>query len=171
MQKNADLYKQLVSALALIGVFVLCSAFTNVQASTRHEASRRSVSQRVYVVQAVPFSELHSVHPVVRVFPTMQQARAALSPNSIILGTLYADANYGGNSLLIYGSSCNNEGLSNLVKHNFNDITSSLFDGCHSVTLYFNTGYKGPQQTYGNGGTKYVGSSMNDQASSVLFHS
>jgi hypothetical protein len=164
-------HKHLVFVLALIGVLLLCSAFTTAQASSQHEMSGGKVSAKVYAIQAVPLRELHSVHPALRAFSTMQQAYAALSPNSIILGTLYQNANYGGRDLLIYGSSCNDEGVSSLVPYNFNDITSSLFNGCHSVTLYFNVKYSGPHQTYGNGGTSYVGKGMNDQASSVLFHS
>lgn len=167
MKKIAYFSKNPLLALLLIGFLILCSAFTTVQ-STK---AGQSVSRGVILVQAVPSSELHSAHSLIRVFATMQQARASIPANTIILGTLWSDANLQGRDLVVYGPSCSNYGLSNLVNYNFNDITSSLLDGCHSVTLYFNTGYSGPQQTYGNGRINYVGNAMNDQASSVLFHS
>lgn len=171
MKKTTCFGKKLIIVLALIGALIVCSAFTTVQAGSQSALAKQSVSGGVAVIQAVPLSELHSIHPMTRVFANMQQARAALPANTIILGTLWENAGFTGRDLVIFGSSCNNQGVSNLVVHDFNDITSSLINGCHSVTLFFNTGFKGPQQTYGNGRISFVGSAMNDQASSVLFHS
>ncbi|MGH2510180.1 MAG: hypothetical protein ACRDHZ_22610 [Ktedonobacteraceae bacterium] len=172
MKKIVQFSKRLIIASALIGTLILCCAFTTVQAGSQSAMAKQSGSGGVIVIQAVPLNELHSVHPMMQVFATMQQARAALPANTIVLGTLFADAGFKGRDLVMTGSSCNNEGVSNLNLStiNFNDITSSLINSCTSVTLFFDAGFKGAQQTYGNGKTSFVGSSMNDQASSVLFH-
>lgn len=171
MKKIAQFGKHLIIASALVGTLILCSAFTTPQAGSQSAMAKQSASGGVIVIQAVPLNELHSVHPMMQVFATMQQARAALPANTIILGTLFADANLGGRSLIIRGSSCNNIGVSNLnlATINFNDITSSLVNSCTSVDLFFNAGFKGTSRCYGNGVTNFVGSVMNDQASSVAF--
>ncbi|MDQ2807278.1 MAG: hypothetical protein M3Z04_10275 [Chloroflexota bacterium] len=125
------------------------------------------------IAQAMPISVLNgAAAATIRWFDTQDQALAAIhssAPNSIILGTLWENAPPSGRSLTIYGADCNNLGVPNLGSSAFDNITSALDNSCGSATLYFNTNYGGPQQTYGNGRTSNVGSGMNDQASSVFF--
>jgi hypothetical protein len=77
----------------------------------------------------------------------------------------YVNSNYGGGSVKLIGPSCS--GGINLRAMNFDNVTSSLWNDCGRVTLYFDI-YTGPQQSYGHGGTSYVGSGMNDEASSAI---
>lgn len=107
--------------------------------------------------------------PPLTCFESLEQAKAAVPADRAILGILYEHAPPGGRSLVIYGANCNNQGVPDLRDYNFNDITSSLDNSCPTVTLYFDINYGGPQQSYPNGRTSYVGDGMNDQASSVIF--
>ena len=107
--------------------------------------------------------------PPLTCFESLEQAKAAVPADRTILGILYQHAPPGGRSLVIYGANCNNQGVPDLRDYNFNDITSSLDNSCPTVTLYFDINYGGPQQSYPNGRTDYVGDGMNDQASSVKF--
>ncbi len=102
-------------------------------------------------------------------FDGLEQAKAAVPAGAAILGILYEHAPPGGRSLVIYGTNCNYQGVPDLRVYKFNDITSSLDNSCPTVTLYFDVNYGGPQQSYPNGRTNYVGNGMNDQASSVVF--
>ncbi len=108
--------------------------------------------------------------PPLTCFESLEQAKAAVPADlTIILGILYQHSHGGGNSLVIYGANCNNQGVPDLRDYNFNDITSSLDNSCPTVTLYFDINYGAPEQSYSNGRTDYVGDGMNDQASSVKF--
>ncbi len=124
------------------------------------------------IAQTVPLSAVKGAAAAIRWFDTQEQALAAIhssAPNSIIEATLWENAPPSGGSLTLYGADCNNNGVLNLGSYSFDNITSALDNSCGSATLYFNTNYGGPQQTYGNGRTSNVGSGMNDQASSVFF--
>lgn len=126
------------------------------------------------LVKSVPMNELSTAPaPTILWFDTQEEALATLkyiAPDSIIEGVLWEHAPPSGRSLTIYGADCNNNGVPNLGGSlNFDNITSSLDNSCGNITLYFNTNYGGPQQSYPNGRTNNVGTGMNDQASSVFF--
>lgn len=126
------------------------------------------------LVKSVPLNELSTAPaPAVLWYDTQEEVLAALkrmAPDSIIEGVLWEHAPPSGRSLTIYGTDCNNNGVANLGTYSFDNITSSLDNSCGTITLYFNTNYGGPQQSFGNGRTSNVGSGMNDQASSVFFN-
>lgn len=124
---------------------------------------------KAYLIKATKLGSTEKFTPVVQVFDTPEQARAAVPTSSIILGTLWDNAPPSGRSLTIYGPDCDYWGVTDLGAANFNDITSSLDNSCTGVTLYFDVNWAGPQQSYPNGRTNYVGDGMNDKASSVLF--
>jgi hypothetical protein len=83
---------------------------------------------------------------------------------STIQAILYKDADYGGASLSIVSDTCS--GWNNLAS-TWNDVTSSarVSSGCN-LTLYEHTNLGGTSLSVSPPGTTYVGSAMNDKASS-----
>jgi len=107
--------------------------------------------------------------PEVKVFDSVAQAKAAIPQSNIVIFILYVNQNGTGNTDVAYAPDCNGWGAPNLSTYgNFDNQTSSLDNSCNNVTLYFDNNYSGPQQSYGNGRTNYVGDSMNDQTSSAI---
>lgn len=94
-------------------------------------------------------------------------AFGAISPNSTtttIQATLYVDANYGGASLSLVDDFCNG-GWNNLTG-SWNDVVSSARTASCGVTLYENSNLGGISLSISPPGSSYVGSTMNDKASS-----
>jgi hypothetical protein len=80
-----------------------------------------------------------------------------------IQATLYEDVNYGGSTLTIYADGC--IGWNN-ISGGWNDRVSSVSTyGC-DIILYENYNKVGPSLYINYPGTSWVGSSMNDKASS-----
>lgn len=85
------------------------------------------------------------------------------APTSSVQGTLYEHADYGGATLTIYGDGCY---IWNNMPAGWNDITSSVRTNSCGLTLYQNYNETGSSLKINSPGTAYVGSTMNDQASS-----
>ncbi|HKP54107.1 MAG TPA: hypothetical protein VJ183_15830 [Chloroflexia bacterium] len=80
-----------------------------------------------------------------------------------VQATLYEDVNYGGSTLTIYADGC--IGWNN-ISGGWNDRVSSVSTyGC-DIILYENYNKVGPSLYINYPGTSWVGSSMNDKASS-----
>jgi len=129
------------------------------------KAPASSSQGKVYLAQAVTIGS--SAKPAIRVFNTRADALAAILQNNIILGTLYDNSPPGGDSLVVYGPSCNQVGVGD--HGSMDNRTSSVDNSCTSVTLYSLQNYDGAGVTLPNGRTNYVGDPMNDRANSVKF--
>lgn len=120
------------------------------------------------LIQALPLdAPIGEKAAPMQCFASDSAARAAIPAGNFIVGILYKAAPPGGVNLTVWGASCN-VGVAQLPAGIDNE-TSSLDNSCPRATLYFDPNYAGPQQSYGNGTTSYVGNGMNDQASSVTF--
>lgn len=103
-------------------------------------------------------------------------SRGAAVPMAIG-GWLYEDAGYAGRSLTlgIAADTCRNDGrwdgqVNRLGDHGFNDVTSSAWTiGNCLVELHSETNFRGTRNLYDR--ADWVGSSMNDRASSLRLKS
>lgn len=122
------------------------------------------------VIEAAPLGVAQRPAPM-RCFSSQLAVDGAIAPTSIALGKLYdyTNASTSGRWITITGGSCSNYGVPDLRTYSFNDLTSSLGNGCGHVTLYTALNYTGTSQTYGSGRTNYVGDAMNNQATAVVF--
>lgn len=86
------------------------------------------------------------------------------SPNTV-QAIMYEHTNYGGATLTVYNSGCS---IWNNMPGGWNDVTSSVWSGACGITLYDypNKDLAGKSVCIGPPGTSYVGSNMNDRASS-----
>ncbi|GHF07968.1 MULTISPECIES: hypothetical protein [Streptomyces] len=97
-------------------------------------------------------------------------ARKALAAaqSDQVLATIYADKDFGGDSVNLIGSSCGTRFFSRFGA-DMNDRVSSVNTGaCRTITLYQHADFLGFSQSY-SGAVPYVGDTMNDQASSATF--
>lgn len=85
------------------------------------------------------------------------------APAASLQGTLYEHADYGGATLTIFGDGCN---IWNNMQNGWNDITSSVRTNSCGLTLYESYNKTGTSLTINSPGTTYVGTAMNDKASS-----
>jgi hypothetical protein len=99
-------------------------------------------------------------------------AGTASGQGSYLLGVYYADANYGGPTLSVYGNgTCDGDpntvdwGLP-VMPAGWNDVISSFksYSNCTS-TIFENGNYGGASYTAVN--STYVGNAMNDRTSSI----
>ena len=85
------------------------------------------------------------------------------SPDIAIQAYLYEDADYGGSTLTVYADTCS--GWNNMTT-GWNDRVSSARTGSCGITLYEHYNLTGSYLKINYPGTAYVGTAMNDQASS-----
>lgn len=104
---------------------------------------------------------------------TLSATVAAAATGYVVLAVVYTDANYGGTSLTLFGTSATNlcpsgstYGFANLGSYGFNDVISSVSGNNCQVQLYQNINYGGSTLKC-NGNCASVGS-LNDQASSIV---
>jgi hypothetical protein len=157
--------RRFASALLAAAMLLLLNAAPSFAASSSHTTPAASSPPKVYLVQAVQAGS--SATPQVRVFGTRAEAVAAVPQYSSILATLYDNSPPGGDSIVIYGTTCDNSFTSDLGS--MDNRTSSLDDGCAGITLYSMQNEDGLGITYPNGRCNYVGDEMNNQAESVRF--
>ena len=123
-------------------------------------------------VKAVPIDPV-TRKPLAKQAPERCYTRLAALNASVVaagertLADFYQHESYGGAWRKLLGTSCS--GGINLRAMDFDNMTTSVWNSCGKVTLYFDI-YAGPQQSYGNGGTRNVGAGMNDQASSAIIN-
>ncbi|PJI93913.1 peptidase inhibitor family I36 protein [Luteimicrobium subarcticum] len=106
---------------------------------------------------------------------TSSLAVAASSEDGPLLGALWQDKNYKGYVQILYGSNgsgcygVTTYGFPSMRKVNMNDKITSLagYYGC-ATTLYKDDNYKGTSLTI-QSDTPYVGNTMNDETSSIVF--
>ena len=165
--------------MAVLAVVATVTAPLGVPASA--ETSARGEVHCVVEVQAVGSVERQAAP---RCFTTKAEAAGfldasmtradAISPSavssSVALGTVYADTNYGGSSLTMWGSSgCSGAtyGFGSLAGGWDSRVSSAkAFNGCW-VTLYRGTGYSGDRLNC-TPSCSSVGS-LNDQVRSLVF--
>ncbi|MFF4225132.1 hypothetical protein ACX9I7_13085 [Streptomyces sp. L500] len=98
-----------------------------------------------------------------------QNARSAAAAETRVLGTIYSDKDFGGNSLNLVGSlGCRRYPEFANLYDGWNDSISSVSSGQCDITLFQHANFLGFSQTY-RGAVPYVGDAMNDQASSISF--
>jgi hypothetical protein len=129
-----------------------------------------SPTGRYCAVKAVPIDPV-THKPLSKQAPERCYTRLAALDASVeasgerTLVDFYQHQNYGGSWRKLLGTSCS--GGINLRAVDFDNTTTSVWNSCGRVTLYFDI-YAGPQESFGNGGTWNVGAGMNDQASSAI---
>ncbi|MEU7019088.1 hypothetical protein ABZ990_00330 [Streptomyces sp. NPDC046203] len=98
-----------------------------------------------------------------------KNSEAGVQATTRLLGTIYSDKDFGGNSLSLVGSlGCVRYPEFGNLYDGWNDSISSTNSGQCDVTLFQHAGFLGFSQTY-RGAVPYVGDAMNDQASSISF--